>query len=394
MESTLKKGQASFQLIGLAKVNDFTFKTDQESQNSDWVYNSMRIGVTCGQYGDIYAEMMGGYGAERDNVVYVHGKKEEDGKTKDDWKNQYKIDWADRFDEDITDEIGESCFIRVGIELDKSNKVFTKKFLSEYDAIAYIKEHLEDGMAVNVKGDIEYSVYNSNTQTKKKITSIYLSKVEDVEKHVAKFTQTILVDKDGVEKVDKEKNVFPITGYVVDYVNKPLVDGKKIEVKENVSFPKSFEFAIKDPEKTSRLVKKLFKPSKASQLFEVTVEGVISKGGTANVDMGYDDLPEDIQELVDLEAFTLEEALEKCVGKQSTVESYVITGPQIRIKDNDGEKTPIISFDKDKYKSEELLSYAQAVANATGEEPEVEVEEDYDIDSEDFDMDSLLEGIE
>lgn len=394
MESILKKGTAQFNLIGEAKVNDFTFKTDEASKNSDWVYNTMRLGVDCGTSGDIYAEMMGGYGADRNNVLYVHGKKDKDGKMVDDWSNQYKIDWDDRFDEAILEEIGSNCFITVGVEKDVNGKVFSQKFLSEYDAIAYALEHLEDGMVVNVRGDIEYSVYLDNVQSKKKIKSLYLSHAEDREKYGAKFTQTILVDTDSLEKKDSDKNVYPISAYVVEYINKPLIDGEKIEVKMNLALQKGFELEIKDEVKTEKLAKKLFKPTSSKALYEVTVEGIITKGGAANVTLNLEDLPEDIQELIELGAFTAEEALEKCVGKQSSVETFLITNPQIRRIGE--ERTPVIAFDKEKYKYEDLVTYQQALSELLGTEKpssKSDVNETTEDDGE-FDMDALLDGLE
>jgi len=73
-----KNWSNSFMLIGEAKINEYTYKTDEKSEKSDWIYNSLNLGVYCGETcGTVYAELMGGYGAERDNVVYVHGKGED-----------------------------------------------------------------------------------------------------------------------------------------------------------------------------------------------------------------------------------------------------------------------------------------------------------------------------
>ena len=124
-----KKGQIStFMLIGEAKVNDYTYKIDEKSEKSDWIYNHLNLGIDCGEkFGTVYSELMGGYGAERDNIVYVHGKKD-DGS--DDFENRFTIDWDDRFDEDILDSIGEFCFLTVGLVKDKKDKVFYKKFFN------------------------------------------------------------------------------------------------------------------------------------------------------------------------------------------------------------------------------------------------------------------------
>jgi len=404
-KTELKKGEASFQLIGEAKITDFTFKIDEESKSSDWVYNSLNLGVDCGDCGTIYSEMMGGYGAERDNVVYVHGKKENDnGNEVDDYENSWKIDWDDRLDESLFEEIGNNCFIKVGIEKDSKGKTFTKLFLSEYDAINYIKEHLEDKMVINVKGKIEHSPYNDYVQSRKKIQSVFLSKADDSSKYKATFTQTILVDKDSVGKVDKDKNAYPIDAYVVEYIGSPKINNKKVEIKKNVLFPKSYDFEIKDEEKTKKLVDKLFSPRKES-VFAVTVDGVI-RNGKGTITATYDDLPEDIQELVDLDALTLEEALEKCVGKSNSHETYIIVSPKINRVGKGEEKVPVIAIDKERYTVNDYLMYSEVLPSDDKDDDEVkkdskkqnaktssknDTEED---DDDDIDIDDLLDGID
>ena len=119
--SVLKKGIAQFTLIGAVKLNDFTFKIDQESKTSDWVYNSLNLGVDCGNGNVVYAELSGGYGSERKNELFVHGMKEDENKKKvDDWENQFKIDWEDREDEDILEsEIRKALEIKSEYEKEK-----------------------------------------------------------------------------------------------------------------------------------------------------------------------------------------------------------------------------------------------------------------------------------
>ena len=74
----LKRGTSTFNLVGRAIVNDYTFGLDKNSSKSDWIYNQMRLSVDCGEDGKFTAESMGGYGASRQNKVYVHGKKQND----------------------------------------------------------------------------------------------------------------------------------------------------------------------------------------------------------------------------------------------------------------------------------------------------------------------------
>jgi len=382
-KTILKKGVASFQLIGEAKVNDYTFKIDEES-NSGWVYNVMNLGVDCGNGNVVYADMMGGY------------KKTEDGKDKDDYENKFTIDWEDRLDENITEQVGNQCFITVGLEKDAKDKTFSKKFLSSYDAIEYIKEHLADGMVVNVKGNLKYSLYQDSIQVKKEITSVYLSKADDVSKYSATFQQTILVDKDSIGKYDKESGSFPITTYVVDYVGKYGQD--KIEIKQNVVFTKLFQFEVaeKDLEKGAKLLVKMFK-AKKDNVNEITVEGIIVEG-QAKVNITLDDVPEDIRELIELGAYTEEEALAKCAVGNTREKKMLIKKPVIKLVGEGDDKKPVIQRTDEKYKFDDLVFLNQLLSekedkskddkntDTDNSDTEEENSSDYSLD----DLDKLL----
>jgi hypothetical protein len=348
-KTPLKKGIASFMLIGEAKINDYTFKIDEKSEKSDWVYNVLNLGVYCGEtHGTVYAELMGGYGAERDNVVYVHGKKE-DGT--DDFENRFTIDWDDRFDDDILESIGDFCFMTVGLVKDKKEKVFYKKFLTPYDMIAYIKENLEDGTVVNVKGNLKYSIYNDETQTKKEITSVVLSKVDDGSKYCAKFTQTMLLSKDSMGKPDKDKGVIPMYAKVVDYIKE--WKGKK--VKQNIPYSKTFEFEVDltNKEMVEKIVAKLLKVKK--DITEVTFEGDLVEGG-ALVTVTEEDIPDDIRALIDMGVYTLEEALTKCTVNTGREKRMIIRKPSIKmVEGKDGTKTPVIQKFESKYTEDDLI---------------------------------------
>ena len=139
IELDKKEWTSRFTLVGEANVNDFTFKMNQTSDKSDWVWNQINLRVDCGEkHGKVDCELMNGYGSERDNVIYVHGKNA-DGT--DDFSNSYTIAWEDRFDEDILKDIGSLCFIRVGLEKTDKEKTFYKDFLTGYDAIEYMNEY-------------------------------------------------------------------------------------------------------------------------------------------------------------------------------------------------------------------------------------------------------------
>ena len=358
----------TFMLIGEAKVNDYTYKLDEKSEKSDWVYNSLNLGVYCGETcGTVYAELMGGYGAERDNVVYVHGK---DSEGRDDFGDKFTIDWDDRFDEKILESVGDLCFLTVGLEKDKGGKVYYKKFLTPYDMIAYINENLEDGMVINVKGNLKYSTYNDNVQVKKEINSVVLSKVDDSSKYTARFTQTMLLTKDSVGKADKDTGVLPIYAKVLDYVK----EYKGKEVRTNIPFDKTFEYELdlSNPEIAKKVVDKVFKVQKG--VTEVTFEGDLIEGG-AVVTATEDDIPDDIKALIAIGVFTMEEALAKCTVSSGREKRMVIRKPLIKmVEDKEGNKTPTIQkFDK-KYEEEDLILDFMLASDDEEEEVETEAE--------------------
>jgi hypothetical protein len=366
-KAPLKKGVATFQLIGEPKINDYTFKIDEQS-NSGWVYNNMNLGVDCGNGNIVYCDMMGGYSSVADSVIYVHGKKEnEAGKDVDDWDNRFTVDWDDRF--------------TIGLEKDAKGKTFPKKFLSAYDAIEYIQEHLTIDMVVNIKGNLKYSDYQSNVQVKKEVTSIFLSKADDPSKYSATFQQSILIDKDSIGKYDKESNSIPISAYVVDYVGK--YGENKQEIKQNVAFPKEFQFEVntEEVEKGAKLISKLFKVKK-DNVNEITMIGDIVEG-QAKINISTDDLPDDIKELIELGAYTEEEALAKCAVGNTREKKMIIRKPLIRMVGEDDNKKPIIVKEDEKYKFDDLVFLSQLIDTDDEDKNEDDKDDKAPFDTED-----------
>lgn len=377
-KKTLEKKNwvSTFGLIGEAKVNDYTYRIDEKSEKSDWIYNSLNLGVYCGETsGTVYAELMGGYGSERDNVVYVHGKKD-DGS--DDFENRFTIDWDDRFDETILESVGDLSFLTVGLEKDKGGKVFYKKFLTPYDLIAYVNANLEDGMVVNVKGTLKYSTYNEETQVKKEINSIVLSKVDDSSKYHARFTQTMLLTKDSVGKPDKDKGIIPIYAKVLDYIK----EWKGKEVKCNIPYSKTFEYEtdLSNREIVEKVVSKVFKVNKG--VTEITFEGDLIEGG-AVVTATEDDIPDDIKTLIEIGVYTLEEALEKCTVNTGRARRMVLRRPLIKmVEDKEGNKTPVIQKFEKKYEDEDLILDFMYKTEEENDEADGDHDSDYNSEAE------------
>lgn len=389
-KKALKKGKATFNLIGRAKVTDKTFNLDN-SYDSGWTDNQMYLGVDCGNGNIVYAEMRSGFFPDKDNVIRAYDKNEKDesGKSK-----SVEIAWEDRFDESLLDSIADSSFLTVGVEKDVKGKTVYKKFLTAYDAVEYLNEHLEDGAVVNVKGNIGYSEYDGNVSVKKDITSIVLSKVEEEEDFKATFSQTILVDTKSVGKKDEEKGTMTLDAYVVDYVGSPKIDGEKVEIKKNVVFPRTFEVEINEnPEITAKMLQRFFKPKKKNTLNEITVTGNLVEGA-AIVNITEDDIPDDIKELIAMGLYSEEEAEKKCaVGNNNREKRMIIVKPDITYVGQGDDRKPTVAFEENKYEDSDLYFYEQAL-NDAGIDTETDNEESSDETSEDDDLLKMLEGME
>lgn len=389
----LKKGKASFNLIGRVKVTDKTFNLDN-SYDSGWTDNSMYVGVDCGGGNVIYVEMRSGFFPDKDNVIRAYSKDEKDDEGK---SKSVEIAWEDRLDESLYDSISDSSFLTVGVEKDVKEKTVYKKFLTAYDAVDYLNEHLEDGMIVNVKGTLGYSEYEENVSTKKDITSIVLSKVEDEKDFKATFSQTILVDSKSIGKKNEEKNTIELSAYVVDYVGKPKIDGEKIVVRQNVTFPKTFEVAINEnPEITAKMLQKFFKPKKG-KVAEITVTGNLVEGGSTVV-ITEDDIPDDIKELIEMGLYSEEEAEKKiAVGNNGNREKrMIILKPDITYVGKDENRKPTVAFEDAKYDEDDLYFYEQAIneAFANSENADVSEMESGDTDEDTSEDDDLLAMLE
>ena len=346
---TKKDWVSNFTLIGTPKISeDYTFKIDEHSEKSNWVYNNMNLGIDCGEkFGTVYCEMMGGYSEDNENRIYAHGKKD-DGT--DDFDSQIIVDWDDRFNDDVLETIGDLSFITVGLEKTDKDKTFYKKFLSAYDAIAYIKEHLTEDMVVNVRGNLKYSSYNDNVQVRKNINSIVLSKVDDPSKYKASFTQSVLIDKDSasLKNIDKDKGVMYVDTRVLDYVKE--VNG--IEVKGQYPYKKQFEFEMDFSNEVAckKIMEKLFKVKKG--ISQITFEGEFIEGG-AVVTATWDDIPDDIKDLVDMGVYSKEEALAKCTANGSRERRMVLKKPSIKLVGDD--KVPVIQVFSERYDEDDLV---------------------------------------
>ena len=288
--------------------------------------------------------------------------------------------------EESRKSLNKSSKITVGLEKTNKGKTYYKKFLSAYDAIKYVEENLEDGMVVNVRGNLKYSTYQDNTQVRKEITSIVLSSAER-DKYAARFTQSILIDKDSTDlkALDKDKGVIYVNARVLDYVKE--MNG--LEIKGQYPFPKEFEYAFADisnGERCKKAYNGLFKVKKGVTM--ITFDGEFIESG-ATVTMTLADLPDDIQELVECGVFTEEEAIAKCTSNGSKERRMVLRSPYV--KKVGEEKTPVLQKFEEKYSEDDLI-FDFPDNNPEDELDEITPDDDLPFDFDNGDDDSKAES--
>lgn len=348
---TRKNWTSRFNLVGRPKLGDYTFKMDEHSNKSSWIYNSMNLCLDCGEkFGNCYSNMMGGYSPERATTLYVHGK-DENGR--DDFGIRMEIDWDDRFDEDLLDKVGDMNFIKVGLERDVRGQTVTKKFLSPYDAIEYIHDNLTEDMVVNVSGNLRYSTYNDHVTINKDITSIYLSRVEDPKDFHASFTQSVIIDKEScnTKDIDKDTGIMPIDAIVLDYIKE--FNGHEIRGQWPYHMNMEYQFDLSDKDKVKKIYEKLFKVKKGYT--QITFDGeFVSNGGTVTPTI--DDIPEDIRSLIGI-VYTEAEALEQCATSANRENHMFLKRPSIFMvtdQNNPDNKNAVLQMFPEHYTEDEL----------------------------------------
>lgn len=342
---------SKFNLLGEVHLNDNTFQMNKVS-DSGWKYSRMNLCIKCGSTsGNIYTEMMGGFNSDGSSVIYAHGKTD-DGR--DDFSQKVEVPWENREDAATLESIGDMCFIQIGLEKTESGKVFYQKFLSEYDAIAYLNDHLHDGDKVYVSGTLKYSVYNGTTQVKKAINkiTIYTPRSDDEEfKPYARFTQSVLLNNcsASLKEVNKESGTMPVNARVLDYVKE--IDG--VLIKGQYPFSMSFEYKLDLTNETlcKAIYKKLFEVK--SGWTQITFNGEFVESGAA-VNVTLDDVSDDIKELIKAGIYTEEEVLRSVVGNGNRERKMVLLKPIIITLGNDDNKISTVAKFENRYSDEDL----------------------------------------
>lgn len=153
------RGSFTFRGIVSGKDKDSFYKETKTKSNKP--FRSVNFSV---EYDKDKRDFISLNGMERDTVVFSKKETDDGGKSK---TITEKVLWKNRFD--FNKEGFNLLGVGLGLEktTDSNGKEVNKKVtLVEFDACDHIKNHLEDGQSVFVKGNIDYSTFDNKHYTK------------------------------------------------------------------------------------------------------------------------------------------------------------------------------------------------------------------------------------
>lgn len=316
-ENKLKVGRRNtFTFEGYAIVNKDTFTINKTKEDGTWVHNSLNMGIDCGpDHGVNYVSLMGGYDPTRNNVIYL-STIDENGKIqgKD---HQLQISWDDRLSltEKDFETISPTDVINTYIEKGSDGKAINKKFISAYDAIEYIKEHITDKSVVHISGHMEYrpsSETGEEWYTSHIIDSI---SVKEEERLIYRATAklVVLTDKDTMGTPNVEDKTIPLFMRTLTYIRS--ANGNKynqvctLPVKAIFDYSQNPALQGKDSAKLLDVIKKQYFSCEKADFADETVMNFFYRGGVKKVTATIEDLPQDIQMGIKLGVIDEEQAL-------------------------------------------------------------------------------------
>ena len=153
---------------------------------------------------------------------------------------------------------------------------------------------------------------------------------------------------DKEKNIDKDKSVMYVDAKVLDYMK----EFNGIEVKGQYPFKKQFEYELDltNAEQCNKVYEKLFKVKK--NVTQVTFKGDLIEGG-ATTTVTWEDVPDDIKDLVEIGIYTKEDAIAKCSSNGARERRMVLRRPHIKLVGDD--KVPVLQVFPDRYEESDLI---------------------------------------
>jgi hypothetical protein len=349
----------TFEARGIITVTPDTFQTDLKGKNNpNWNYSRINMKMEDGKGGTFYLTASDGFDVTKGRTIYANIKDSEE---------QIQIQFADRHNETILSQVDERSFIRIALRKVPNNegKMVWEyhNFLTLYDAINFLKDRLQTGMKLYVRGRTRYSTYNDYLNKDFDIQAIYLLPEDEDTDLGFKFFQNILLTSDSLDdsKFDEE---------LVAHLKAKLYLKKKKDVYEVINLPLVIRATEQNKDSVRKMMDKFFKVDE-DKVRRIRVEGRYVRGYTEKK-ITEADLPEEALELIELGLYDKEEVL-NMYAKDKPIDELQVIRPVIN-KDKDDKIK--VDMDDDTYKPEDLVNLIKEPEETV---VELEVSDDDDL---------------
>ena len=354
----LKRGQASFSMIGTVKISPETFKgVKQPKEGGYWasVRTSLPIEIEEGVV--LFPEISDGYMTNNPIIKKFSADREE---------GMIDIPFKERNNESYLEKVPVYEFYRTNIEDDENGKPLAKEFLHGIDFEKYLKEHLKNGANVRINGSVEYGFDKDRSKVYRnyKIKNVYRN--EGYEKNGEQvppipnsgtLNQTYLVDASSLdERWEKDltsKGKTAINLNVPVYMSKVFNGQSYVEFKQTVPMPQQVVVTA-DPsnedvlEKTKKMTTKLFEVGKR-KVREIALTVKINEGSETVV--GDIEVDDDLKSLLDAGLISMEEIKKQVTVRGNRVSELIFVRPRVLLE----EGKAVVDMDDEKYHIDALL---------------------------------------
>lgn len=343
-------------------VPENTFQTGLKGKNNpNYNYSRINLKMEDGKGGQFWLNAMDGYDAVKGKRIFANIKGGE---------GQMEIQFADRHNEEILKNIDNKSFISVAlrkVEDENGDKVWEyNNFLTLFDAIEFMKDRLQTGMKMYIRGNTSYNLYNDETQKNYEPQVFYLVEEDDDREMGFKFNQTVILTSDAVDDSTwEDEGIANIEGKLYTYKGKDKNGNTEYQV---LTLPLTVRAGEDNKDKVKKMIDKFLKVD-GDVVRRIRLEGKYNTGYVAG-NVTEDDLPEEALELIDDGLYTKEEVM-KLYANRDRVDEMTIIRPHIRKNDNG----VMVDYDDNTYTKEDLDNLV------------VEKKEEVVVDIDDSDLD-------
>lgn len=343
---------ANFSACGVLNVSGKTPNEKEESLlklfqinggNEGNFYSQLTLSLNCGKDRLSFAKLKGYASQGVERGFWVHSK--------DNFTQGFWAQYEERFDDKILDTISPNDYILVGLERATyaNGEPYTiyRRFLSAYEAVNYIYEHLQDKMELKVSGKIEYSIgVNGVIYENKMINRIYLVNDTTKQDHYCTFSERVLCT--SATFANAEENGY----YTLPVYSNINVRNAETKAYETLAIPHNVYVSAVELPKWENIKKAFFNISSPTQVWVVDILGHYSYSvETQAVDiedyLDAEKYPQWVQLIQGYELGLIQRSeLERVISSNKATEYKLFSRVKL-IKNPQGEGE-IMSIDKDK----------------------------------------------